>query len=249
MTTDHIIAETYYCEEMHWWFIGLRDLLLYYISRISDKKHLQVLDAGCGSGKNIEAIGSLGFKIYGIDYSPKAIEFCKLRGINNVKIGDVANIPFKDDYFDILYSFDVLFLLEPDDLKKAIREFIRVTKNGGFILLNLAAFRFMWSQHDDVQGAKRRFVVKDIYELFKGYDVKYIKVSYRIFLLFLPIVLIKVLKKIKGKFNKNITSDLYVPIKPLNNILTKIQLFENKLIKRMDFPLGTSLFVILQNLK
>lgn len=249
MLVDDMIAETYYCEEKHWWFTGLRDILLYYISKIAGEKNLQILDAGCGTGKNMEAVKSLGYEVCGIDYSLEAIRFCKLRGVNNIKIGDVANMPFKDDYFDILYSIDVLFLLEPDDLKKAAREFIRVTKKGGFILLNLAAFPFLWSSHDDAWGAKKRFIARDIYELFKDYDVKFVKVSYRIFLLFLPVVLVKLIKRITGKFKKEIKSDLYIPSKFLNYIFTKIQLFENKLIRKIDFPFGTSLFVILQNLK
>jgi ubiquinone/menaquinone biosynthesis C-methylase UbiE len=191
----------------------------------------------------------MGHEIHGIDYSPEAIEFCKLRGIDNLKIGNIADMPFEDGYFDILYSFDVLICLEPEELKKAISEFIRVTKKGGFILLNLAAFQFLRSQHDDAWGNKKRFVAKDIYELFKDYDIKFIKMSYRIFLLSLPLILVKILKKITGKVTKNIKSDLYVPIKPLNYMLMKIQLFENRLIKKINFPFGTSLFVIVQNLK
>ena len=249
MSIDQVIAETYYCEEKHWWFIDLRSLLLYYISRISDNRNFKILDAGCGTGKNMEVIKFLGYEIYGIDRSHEAIKFCKLRGISNVKIGDVINIPFEDDYFDILFSFDVLICLEKDELKKAINEFIRVTKKGGFILLNLAAFPFLWSQHDDAWGTKKRFVKRDIYELFKDHNMKYIKISYRIFVLFLPIVLVKFFKKIKGKLKKDITSDLYMPPKFLNYIFTKIQLFENKLIKRISFPFGTSLFVVIQNLK
>jgi SAM-dependent methyltransferase len=249
MSVDNVITETYHCEEKHWWFIGLRNIFLYYIFRISNGKCFKILDAGCGTGKNIETLKSMGHEIYGIDYSPEAIKFCRLRGINNIEIGDVTNIPFKDDYFDILYSFDVLICLEPDKLKKAISEFIRVTRKGGFILLNLAAFKFLWSPHDDAWGTKKRFIARDIYELFKDYNIKFVKMSYRVFLLFLPIVLVKFLKKIKGKFNKDITSDLYIPVKFLNYIFTKIQLFENKLIKKTNLPFGTSLFVVLQNLK
>ena len=46
----------------------------------------RVLDIGCGAGRISLHLQALGYSVLGIDISPKAIEVCKLRGLENAKI-------------------------------------------------------------------------------------------------------------------------------------------------------------------
>ncbi len=238
----------YYCEDKSWWYVGLRNLLIYYIKKYS-KKNLKILDAGCGTGKNIEVLKANNYDIYGIDISDDVINFCRKRGIvDNIQLGSIANIPYNSNYFDVLYSFDVLHNLDEDLRGKAVREFFRVVKPDGIIIINCAAFEWLRSQHDDIVGNKKRFSKGELEGLFKDFDTEIIKSSYRVFLLFPPIALVKIIKKLIKLLNKKSITDNSLPPTIINWILTKIQLLECGLIKNFNLPFGTSVFLVLKKL-
>ncbi len=238
----------YHSEDKLWWYIGLRNLLVYYIQKYS-KSNSKILDAGCGTGKNIEVLELNGHDVKGIDLSEGAINFCRERGIaSNIKLGSITNIPYNSNYFDVLYSFDVLHNLDEDSRKKAVTEFERVVKPGGIIIINCAAFEWLRSQHDDIVGTLKRFTRAELESLFEALDFKIIKSSYRIFLLFLPIALIKLIKKLTKLFNRKSATDSGLPPTAVNWVFTKIQLLECSLIKRFKLPFGTSVFLVLEKL-
>ena len=94
----------------------------------------RVLEVGCGGG-----VFSKGLKkyrrdltLYGVDISAKSIDFAKRtsRGIV-FKKASVYKLPFPDDFFDSLTSFDVFEHLT--DPKKALSEIRRVTKSTGLV--------------------------------------------------------------------------------------------------------------------
>ncbi len=100
------------------------------------------LDAGCGGGRFVIAMGKLGAKkVYGLDISERALEAAreraKERGLTNVEFvpGSVLNIPFSNTMFDYVVSSGVI-LLTPDP-KKAFDELVRVLKPGGKLFLSV----------------------------------------------------------------------------------------------------------------
>ncbi len=79
----------------------------------TDFKNKRVLDSGCGAGVMLIPLAKKGAIMSGIDLSEyainKGIEHCKKINIKaELKVGDVKNIPFKDNYFDITILGDVL---------------------------------------------------------------------------------------------------------------------------------------------
>lgn len=105
-------------------------------------KNKVVLDAGCRLGYNSYAFHINGSsKIIGVDLSKKCIKSAKGRFKENKNmhfyLGDVRNLKqFKDSYFDIVFCIGVIIYLSRDDMKMALKEFVRVTKPGGKILVN-----------------------------------------------------------------------------------------------------------------
>ncbi len=92
----------------------------------------KVLEIGCGSGNILKFINSK--NIYGLDISPKMIEFCKkTMPTGDFTIGDAENLPYKDDFFDKVIISEVLYYLP--DLEKAIKEANRVLKKDGLLLI------------------------------------------------------------------------------------------------------------------
>ncbi|MFH1751464.1 MAG: class I SAM-dependent methyltransferase [archaeon] len=107
---------------------------------ITDFENKQVLDAGAG-------VGRVAFKVQGFcdkitcldenDWALKALEKGKEKlGLQNkieIKKGSIKQIPLPDNSFDITYALWVMHHYKPD-WELMIKEMVRVTKPGGFII-------------------------------------------------------------------------------------------------------------------
>lgn len=76
------------------------------------------------------------FNLYGIDISPVVISQAKLR-LKNVQIkqGDIRNLPFESDFFDIVLDLSTLDHLSQNEVKNALKEYERVLKKNGILVL------------------------------------------------------------------------------------------------------------------
>ncbi|OGM18340.1 hypothetical protein A2686_03230 [Candidatus Woesebacteria bacterium RIFCSPHIGHO2_01_FULL_38_10] len=91
-----------------------------------------ILDLGCGEGTRLSIIAK-GKKGVGVDISRTAIGLAR-RTYSNLtfKRANLENLPFEDDSFDLVYCAFVLeHLTNPE---KVIREAIRVTRKGGYLV-------------------------------------------------------------------------------------------------------------------
>lgn len=86
------------------------------------------LDVGCGLGYLVKWMRFFGIDAYGLDFSPYARELAEHDVKRYIKVADVTDIPFDDNYFDLVISFNLLQHLERSKIKKAVRETIRVAK-------------------------------------------------------------------------------------------------------------------------
>ena len=102
-------------------------------------KDKYIIDVGCGGGRYSNALMNFGAKkVIGIDYADKSIALAKknYKRKNLIfKKQNVLNISFKSNEFDIVFSNGVIH--HTNDLKKGIREAVRVCKKGGYIWLFL----------------------------------------------------------------------------------------------------------------
>ena len=108
----------------------------------------KVLDAGCGGGRNLVYFLKNGYEVYGIDPNPTAIEAVKeLSGrlspgnlSTNFKVAVAENIPFEDDYFDLVISSAVLhFAADEAHFDSMLQSMWRVLKPGGYLFARLAS--------------------------------------------------------------------------------------------------------------
>jgi ubiquinone/menaquinone biosynthesis C-methylase UbiE len=93
--------------------------------------NMKVLDAGCGHGNYvIDEYRSKISRAVGIDIDPKATK--KNVCLDKVVIGDLADLPFKDEYFDAVLSLWVIEHLK--DPKSVFEQAYRVLKKGGVFI-------------------------------------------------------------------------------------------------------------------
>jgi len=99
-----------------------------------------VLDAGAGTCNLLLEIKNKGANVIALDSSKEALEIClkKDKSIKTVLLDLKEKLPFPANYFDKIISVNTLFLIEPQVRAKILKEFYRVLKNNGkIILINL----------------------------------------------------------------------------------------------------------------
>jgi SAM-dependent methyltransferase len=226
----------------HWWFKSRRKYLLDLLK--DAPKDSKVLDIGCSSGIFLKDLETLGFKtenLFGIDISEKAIANCKSNGIRNCFVMDAQNITLTET-FDIIIASDCLEHLEDD--KKALANWKNLLKIGGKMYVFVPAFMSLWSYHDEVNMHYRRYTSAELKSKIINTDNMEIqKAGYWNFFLFTPVYLFR---KLSAVFQKNKTgeSDISIGNSFVNGSLLQLIIFENKLLKAVNFPFGVSTFCI-----
>lgn len=86
----------------------------------------RILDHGCGTGLFHEYLKY--FNMIGIDNSSKMIEIAQKKG-EKVVLGDIENLPFTNNSFDIVFSFTTI--QNSKNYNATLTEVKRVLKNNG----------------------------------------------------------------------------------------------------------------------
>lgn len=88
-----------------------------------------ILEVGCNVGNQLALLQSQGFgNLYGIEIFDEAVEAAKRHTTNiNIIQGSAFDIPFKDGYFDLVFTSGLLIHIAPDDLTAVMSEIHRVS--------------------------------------------------------------------------------------------------------------------------
>ena len=123
--------QTHRAEDRHWWYRGRRQVLERVIAGLRLPARARILDAGCGSGRNMVELSRYG-NVSAIELSPASVALARERSSGDVVEGSVLEMPFPDSSFDLAASLDVIEHLEDD--VAALRELRRVVAPGGRVL-------------------------------------------------------------------------------------------------------------------
>jgi ubiquinone/menaquinone biosynthesis C-methylase UbiE len=102
-----------------------------------------VLDAGCGSGRNLSMFSPRVRRIDGMDFSFHMLARAQARvaeeRLANVTLrqASIAQLPFADNSFDKVLCISVLQYLSDDECRRAFRELFRVSKTHGRIVAHI----------------------------------------------------------------------------------------------------------------
>jgi ubiquinone/menaquinone biosynthesis C-methylase UbiE len=119
--------------------IAERELIAFIDPKIDDR----ILDAGCGTGVNLSRLSPRVDSLVGIDYSEQMIRRAGKRlsteGIRNatVQVGSIARTALESNSFDKILCISVMQYLDDKDCRAAFREFVRLSKDGGTIILHV----------------------------------------------------------------------------------------------------------------
>lgn len=101
-----------------------------------------VLDVGCGSGVTAAyLVQTHGCRVMGVDILPRMIdrarEMAARKGFSDrteFRVADAQDLPFPDNHFDAVITESVTAF--PEDKQRAVSEYARVLKSGGYVGLN-----------------------------------------------------------------------------------------------------------------
>ena len=238
----------YRLEENFWWFAGMREITATLFAPFLPPGDRVILDAGCGTGGNLEWLARYAGngRVVGIDLISTAIEFCRKRNHERLVQASATDLPFADESFDLITSFDVLVQIPgrgADD--QAAREMFRVLKQGGIAFVRGAAYEWMKSGHDRALGTERRYRLDELREKLKLAGFEILRETYANSLLF-PLVAIRrlLLKRIgladKGSDVKPLPQNLQW----INRVMTNALLWEAKRLRDPNAKLPAGLSAI-----
>jgi len=87
----------------------------------------RLLDAGCGPGALLTFLSELGLAVQGIDASPAVLNSCSDEIRHKIQIGEITNMNFEDQNFDLVICREVFEHLLAREVSKAVQELCRVS--------------------------------------------------------------------------------------------------------------------------
>jgi SAM-dependent methyltransferase len=228
-------------EGVQWWYAGMRRIaraLLTPLLEAGGARPRRLLDAGCGTGWNLQDLGVFG-ETHGIDLSPLAVITTRRRG-GRVIQGNLLGLPYANSSFDVVTSFDVLYHAWVEDDVQAVRELARVLKPGGLMLVKVPALKILWGAHDEAVHSRHRYTRGEVEDLLGRAGLRLVRSTYANSLLFPVLLLRRFLDRLFDRHGSDVA--LLPPL--LEKIFGGLLGIEARLVERFNLPLGASVFAV-----
>ena len=233
----------YTVEDRHWWYVGMQAITEAMVETLyPGRTDLRILDAGCGTGAAVAYLSRFG-AVTGCDVSSLALEFCQARGLSALGQASVMALPFAPATFDLVTSFDVLYHRAVGDYHVALRDFRRVLRPGGRVLLRLPAHDWLRGGHDTVIHTARRFTTRQVADSLRENGFAVERLSYANTLLF-PLALAKRLLERATPGGPPARSDIASNPAWLDTVLARPLRIEAAWLRRWALPIGLTVVAV-----
>jgi SAM-dependent methyltransferase len=227
-------------EDGHWWFVARRRILSEALRRYTAlPAGARILEAGCGTGGNMPMLSQFG-SVAGFEPDDEARDLALRQGAFDIRAGALPDhIPFDPESFDLVVALDVLEHVADD--VGSLAALGACLRPGGWTLLTVPAFPFLWSRHDVSHHHHRRYVKPRLCDLTRAAGLRLVRATYFNSLLFPAIAGVRFVKSCIGASARE---DDAMPPRALNRLLTALFASERHLIGRVPLPAGVSLLML-----
>jgi len=144
---------------------------------IPKDKIKSALEVGCSNGRFLHWLyKEYHCELYGIDNNPLGF---KEHDIINFQLADAKNLPYKNEYFDLVFSVGLIEHFTKKERYYILKEQIRVLKKDGYLICQIPilnfSLNFLYTKLIlDLIKKNRHFIVteKEIKEYFKNFNLE-----------------------------------------------------------------------------
>lgn len=231
-------------EDWYWWYRAERRILVDTIRGLNLHPGSRLLDAGCGSGRNLlELHREFDITGYGVDNSVHAAALWNGHRRADRCLGSVNALPYADGSFDALISVDVLQCRQIQP-QTSMKEMARVVARGGYLVVLAPAYQWLLSRHDQAVHAAQRFCRADLRLMAHRADLTVTRLTH-LFPVFFPcIAAVRLIHKLRLNDGTTASSDLSRLPRWLNGVLYAVARLEQVIVRRVGAPFGSTVLLV-----
>ena len=107
------------------------------VDMYTPERGMSILDVGCGTGELLKLYKRYPCNLFGIDASPAMLAAARRKLGNDIslRLGDATQMPFGDEFFDLITAMFVMHEMDHISRNSTLNEIKRILKKEGRILL------------------------------------------------------------------------------------------------------------------
>ena len=227
----------------HWWYRARRALVSQALGNTPRRHSDRLIDIGCGTGDNIGAlVDATGCSAVGTDLSLYALHHAprSASGSTLVSMAFGEALPFPSASADVLTCMDVIEHVDDDE--RVLREFGRVLRPGGVVLLTTSAYMWMWSEHDVWAAHRRRYTARGLAEVTTRAGFEVLRTSYYNAVLLPPAWLLR--RTPLRRLVKTSNDEVGAASPLVDRVFTAVSTVERRWLARHRMPFGLSILLV-----
>ncbi len=163
---EEMIVTTLERVRRHPWWRARAVLAIDLLRKNGHAPPASVIDVGCGWGTNLDALESAGYHAVGLDISRRILERIDHPGRRLIEADLNQPPPPEVESADSLVLLDVIEHI--DDDQGVIRQVLPLVKPGGLLIVSVPALPELFSEFDEIQGHRRRYLPETLRAAFDG---------------------------------------------------------------------------------
>ncbi|HTO87732.1 MAG TPA: class I SAM-dependent methyltransferase [Thermoanaerobaculia bacterium] len=223
--------------EKHWWWRAREDLILATLEQLRPGGGWgRILDVGCGDGLLFERLDALG-QVEGIETDPAAVT------PGSRWASRIHRRAFDEGFrpsapYSLVLLLDVLEHLA--DPRSYLRRAVELLEPSGSILITVPAFPLLWTSHDVLNRHFVRYTRSSLASLARacGADLLYSRYFFQ------WLAPVKLAAHFGEAFARKEPATPRVPARPVNDFLYRLSRAEQRLLRRVPVPFGSSLLAV-----
>jgi SAM-dependent methyltransferase len=242
---ESLLVATLECVRRHPWWQARAKLVLAALKQYNIFPSAAVVEVGCGWGTNMDLLEKSGYSITGLDISRRILEMIDRPDRNLVEMDLNSKLPATYPRFDVLLALDVIEHL--DDDRGAISRMAALLRPGGTAIVSVPALPDLFSEYDEVQGHRRRYLPETLRATFKDTGMAVRKIFWW------GAWMVPILRRTRERSSKPDAKErsaktyidyLRLPPWPIPPIMNLLYLWEQRKTLEGRLKTGTSLFAV-----
>ena len=230
-------------EDSSFWLDARADVAKLYLEKY---KIEAIWDIGAGGGAMVHRLGKRGIEVVSVEPLPEgAASIASVGG--EVFCSTLQDLELPSNSIPAITLFDVLeHLKEPREL---LQEIYRVLKPGGFLLVSVPAYQFLWSAEDEALGHFRRHSKSSLTHLMVGEGISILSTRY-FFASLVPLAFLIRTLPYRLRINRRPTDVIsrntsrLAPTRIVNSLAEFVLGLELRLARLIPLPFGLSVFAL-----